>query len=282
MADIDMKMLGSLLGVDPTDANAVSEGVRTLLGRMGAKDLTLALTAENAVMQDFRHDMLGVAIDQTGSETAAAALSATAGGDASALQNGWLAGATDDVDNELDNVALGSVPWMNLAQISTGKVAVGEIGFCIPSALTARQYFFGLSDAPSEATTTNGPLNIQTGTTVVDVATNAAGFIFSSLATDADGFYAAETNAGTQALVENTGLTGVVDDYIILRVEVDTAGDVAFLGATDTTRDVAPAFLAASTTAVATTSILMPVFTAAATTTAAVEWEIDYLFGSTE
>jgi hypothetical protein len=121
---------------------------------------------------------------------------------------GWVAGKTDDVDAEIDEVALGKLPWLSVAGVPTGGRIFGEIGFVIPTALTARQYFFGLTDDETEGTGTNGSLNITGTTTVVDVATDAAGFIFSSLATSPTHFHMANTNANTQAYIADSGLVG--------------------------------------------------------------------------
>jgi hypothetical protein len=115
----------------------------------------------------------------------------------------------------------------------------------------------------------------------VDQATNAVGFIMSSLATDADGYYMANTNAGTQALIGNSGITAVVDDYTILRVEVDASGNAFLYGAISAASiPTELSYLGAAGSAVATTAVLIPMFSAAATTTTAVTWEIDYMFGA--
>lgn len=236
------------------------------------------------LLEDFIADTVAedstVTINQSGTPTTAAAISATAGAP-TAGHGGWLAGSVDNVDAEIDEIALGAKPWLSVARADT-SVVVAEAGFVVPTALTARQYFFGFSDDETEGTATNGPLNIQTGVTIVDVATDAVGFIMSSLATDADGYYYANTNAGTQSTNGTaSGLTAVVDDYTVLRVEVDVLGNAYLYGAisgADVPTEVP--WLATVATAVATTGLLIPIFTAAATTTTAVEWEIDYLFGA--
>src|SRR3990167_7591714 len=141
------------------------------------------------IMEDFLIDVLAdspyITVTSSGTATTAAAISASAG-DPVAGYGGWLAGATDDVDAEIDEVAVsGSATagsgW-RADQVGTG-VLVCEWAVSIPTALTARQYFAGFSDDPTEGTGTNGALNIQTAYTLVDVADDAAGFIFSSLAT---------------------------------------------------------------------------------------------------
>ncbi|TAL12343.1 MAG: hypothetical protein EPO02_01970, partial [Nitrospirae bacterium] len=140
------------------------------------------------IMEDFLVDVLAdspfVTATQSGTATTAAAISATAG-DPVAGHGGWVAGATDDVDAEIDEVSIGGLgtgagtPWLRADQVGTGLL-VCEWGITIPTALTARQYFAGLSDDPVEGTGTNGSLNIQSTTTITDVATDAAGWIFSS------------------------------------------------------------------------------------------------------
>lgn len=220
-------------------------------------------------------------INQSGTPTTAAALSATAGAP-TAGHGGWLAGASDDVDAELDEVALGALPWLSVARAGRG-VLIGEIGFVIPTALTTRQYFFGLTDDETEGTGTNGSLNIAADVTLTSVATDAAGFIFSSLATDVDGYYTASVNADTDGTVTNSGMTGIVDDYTKLRVEIDIDGDAYFYGAvspSSSRSNITPVHVASNALAVATTALLIPLFAAAPTTTTAVPWEIDYMFGA--
>lgn len=226
-------------------------------------------------------DNHNVTITQQGTPTTVAGISATAGTPAG--HGGWLAGSVDNVDAEIDLVALGVLPWMLTSQ----GVSVGEVGFVIPTALTARQYFFGLSDAVTEATATNGPLNIQSAYTLVDVATDAAGFIFSSLATAPTVWKYASTNAGTGSTVSASTetITGVVDDYTRLRVEVDAAGNAYYYSlivGSGSGRGREMNYVGMKAAAVATTSILVPIFSAAATATTAVEWELDYLFGATQ
>lgn len=234
--------------------------------------------------EDFIGDHIAedstITVNQSGTPLTAAAISATAGAP-TAGHGGWIAGKTDDVDAEIDEVALGAKPWMSVARVGNGMM-VAEVGFVIPTALTARQYFFGLTDDETEGTTTNGPLNIQTGTTLTSVATDAAGFIYSSLATDNDGWYTASVNADTDGVVTNSGLTGVVDDYTKLRVEIDSSGTAFFYGivSADGGREITPTNVTGAVNTVATTALLLPYFSAAPTTTTGVEWEIDYLFGA--
>jgi len=221
-----------------------------------------------------------VLITQSGTPSTAAAVTATAGAPF-AGHGGWVAGSVDNVDAEIDELALGKKPWMGVSRART--VLVGEVGFVIPAALTAQQHFFGLTDDETEGTATNGSLNIQTGTTLVAVADDAAGFIYSSLATDADGYYVSSVNATTGGTVTNSGLTGVVDKYTKLRVEIDAAGNAYFYGVVDAGsagRTVTPAYILTQAGAVATTALLLPLFTTAATTTTAAPWEVDYIFGA--
>jgi len=232
--------------------------------------------------EDFIADHLAedstVTLNQSGTPITAGAINAAAGAP-TAGHGGWIAGATDDVDAEIDELALGAKPWLVPEAVGDGMI-VAEIGFVIPTALTARQYGFYLTDDETEGTATNGSLNIQTGTTVVDVATDAAGFIFSSLATDADGWYTANTKNGTQA-VGTSVLTGVVDDYTKLRIEIDASGNAAFFGIVSGAggREVAVSFLEGKAAAVTASVALVPLFIAAPTTTTSVEWEVDYIFG---
>lgn len=230
-------------------------------------------------------DTYSVLITQTGTASQAAIRSATAGGAAGqAGHGGWLLGSVDNVDAEIDLVALGGVPWLVPTALTTGGVIIGEIGFVVPTALTARQYFFGLSDAATESTATNGPLNIDGTTNVVAVADDAAGFIMSSLATDADGWYTANAIATTAvADATNSGLTAIVDRYTKLRVEIDVSGNAYFYGkvhsATTGGRAMQIGYVGQKASAVTASDPYCPIFSAAPTTTTAVEWEIDYILG---
>lgn len=237
------------------------------------------------IMEDFLVDVLAddpyVTVNQSGTPTTAAAISASAG-DPVAGHGGWLAGATDDVDAEIDEVAIGgsgtAASWLQANTVGTG-VLVCEWALTIPTALTARQYFAGLTDDPTEGTGTNGSLNIQTGTTIVDVATDAAGFIFSSLATDTNDWHYGATDSGTQDTATSLGTTSAVaDTWIGLRVEVDVLGDCYF--STRATRGGTLTTRGKSANGLSPDVLLVPIFTAAPTTTTAVPWELDYCFAA--
>lgn len=247
----------------------------------GGFDPTKSIYAFEDFIADHIAEDSTVQVNQSGTPLTAAVISAAAGGP-TAGHGGWIQGKTDDVDAEIDEVALGAKPWLVPAALAAGQVAVGEIGFVVPTALTARQYFFGLTDDETEGTGTNGSLNIDGTTNVVAVAADAAGFIMSSLATDADGYYLANVIA-TTAIADgvNSGLTAVVDDYTKLRVEVDVSGNAFFYGIVSGAgqREVTPVYVGVLPAAVTAASPLIPLFSAAPTTTTGVEWEIDYLYG---
>jgi hypothetical protein len=238
-----------------------------------------------SIFDDFLIDVLAddpyVTVTQSGTAITAAAVSATAG-DPVAGHGGWIAGATDDVDAEIDEVSVGGLgtgagtPWLRADQVGTG-VLVCEWGITIPTALTARQYFAGLSDDPVEGTATNGPLNIQSTTTIVDVAADAAGWIFSSLASTPTVWKFGATDSGTQDTATD-GLTGSADTWRGMRVEVDVNGDCYF--STRATRGGTLTFWGKSANGLSPDVLLVPVFTAAPTTTTAVSWEIDYCFAT--
>lgn len=242
-----------------------------------------------AVLEDFIGPLATgnyATITQSGTPLTAFALSATAG-PAPVGHGGWVAGKTDDVDNEIDEVALGGALWINPSRAGNG-VAVSEVGFVIPTALTARIYFAGLGTAVTNAAA-DGELSIVTGTTLVDGSGtgDAAGFVFSSLATDADGFYMGAvkaTSVGTAVLCTAGDLgTVTVDDYLKLRVEVDSAGNVYYYGVDDTgsaNRTAEVVFQGSQAAAITANELYIPKFSAATTTTTGVEWEVDYIFGA--
>ena len=200
---------------------------------------------------------------------------------------GWIQGKTDDVDGEIDSVALGQFPWMRPDQVGNGMM-VAEVGCVIPPALTARGYLFGFTDVVHEGTG-DGALSIVTGITLVagNSSADGAGFVYSSLATDVDGFYMGAVKAtvvGTAVLTSAGSLESVaVDNYIKLRVEVDTDGDVYFYGAEDlgtANRRIEPVFQGSQAAAITATTLQFPMFSAHSTTTTGVEWEVDYIFGA--
>ena len=238
------------------------------------------------IMEDFLVDVLAdspyITATQSGTATTAAVISATAG-DPVAGHGGWLAGATDDVDAEIDEVAVGGLGATASAfradQVGTGFL-VCEWGITVPTALTARQYFAGLSDDPTEGTATNGALNIQTARTITDVATDAAGWIFSSLATAPTVWKFAATDSNTQDTNgtdgTSTAATQVADTWVGLRVEVDVNGDAYF--SLRAKRGGSVAVEGKSTNGLSPDVLLVPYFSAAPTTTTAVPWELDYCF----
>lgn len=240
------------------------------------------------IMEDFLMDVLAdspyVTVTQSGTPTTAGAISASAG-DPVAGHGGWLAGASDDVDAEIDEIAVGGSASAASAwradQVGTG-VLVCEWGITVPTALTARQYFAGFSDDPTEGTATNGALNIQTARTIVDVATDAAGWIFSSLATAPTVWKFAATDGGTQDTNGTDGTssaaTQVADTWVGLRVEIDVLGDAYF--SLRKVRGGSVAVEGKSTNGLSPDALLVPLFQAAPTATTAVPWEIDYAFVS--
>ena len=244
--------------------------------------------------EDFLVDVLAdsplVSVIQSGTPLTAGVITTSGGGTISAGQGGWVAGKTDDVDNEIDELIFGGLSTATAGAIFRPERAgnglmVTELGMVIPTALTARQYFFGWTDDPTEGTATNGPLNIQTGYTLVDVADDAAGWIYSSLATAPTVWKYGSTLATAQSTVsaQTEGGTAVVDAYTVLRVEIDSAGNAYFFMSTSGSTSIGrsdPVMVGAQALAVTASVPLLPVFTAAATTTTGVEWEVDYCFAA--
>jgi hypothetical protein len=246
------------------------------------------------LFEDFLVDVLAdtpyVTVTQSGTPIAAAAISATAGAPGSTALGGWCLGSTSSVDAEIDEIAFGGLgtgagtPWMRADRAGNG-VLVAEFGFVIPTALTARQYTVGLSDDPVEGTGTNGYLNIASAYTITDVASDAAAWIFSSLATAPTvwKYGATKANAQSTASAATEGVTGVVDQYTVCRIEVDVLGNAYFYqsisGATTSGR-LQPTHRGTLQNAVTPTVGLLPKMDIAPTTTTTVDWELDYCFAS--
>lgn len=236
-------------------------------------------------------DSSRVSIAQSGTPTAAAAASGTAGAPV-AGHGGWLAGSVDNVDDEIDEVALGDAGWLVPAALGAGEMIVAEFGL-VAVAVTARILFCGLSDVVTGGADDDGPISIVTGTTLVSGVTgDAAGFVMSSLATDADAWYTGAVKATAVGTAYNTtsgtydGSTALnpaaADDYTKLRLEVDVAGNVWFYGNVSLAgqREIKPLFVQAQPAAITATAVLLPSMTTASTATTAVAWEHDYIFGA--
>lgn len=232
------------------------------------------------VFEDFIRDGISDAdaflITQSGTPTTAAAISSTAG-DPVAGYGGWLAGATDDVDAEADEVAFdatGTSGVFRADQVGQGLLVV-EWAISVPTALTTRQYFAGFSD---DATEGSGAIAIiVTTTTVSDTATDAAGLAFGSAATDNTHWLGVSTDSGAQSTITQ-GATAAADTWIGLRTEVDVNGDVYY--ATRSKRGGALTYHGKSDTGTSPDVLLLPYFAASPTTTTAVPWEIDYCFAT--
>ena len=253
------------------------------------------LESQSAVVlfEDFLVDVLAdtplVTATQSGTPLTAAAITGTGGGTYSNGHGGWVGGKTDDVDAEIDELAFGGLGTgagtpIFAAQRAGNGMMVMEMGFVIPTALTARQYFIGWTDDPTEGTGTNGSLNISGSLTQVSPATDAAGFIFSSLATNPTFYKAgAVLNDVDATVLDPATVAGIVDAYTTARVEVDSVGNAYFYlsvssGTTAGPVPVSP--FGSIATAVTPTVNLIPMFTAAPTTTTGVEWEVDYCFAA--
>lgn len=241
------------------------------------------------IMDDFLVDVIAddpySSIAQSGTPITAAAISATAG-DPVAGYGGWVAGSTDDVDAEIDEVSIGGLgtgagtPWMRADQVGNGMLVI-EWGLTVPAALTTRQYFVGVSDDPTEGTATNGALNITGTYTLAAIADDAAGFVFSSLASTPTIWKTAAvkaTTASAMAVAQNT-ITQVANTWSGFRLEIDVLGNVFY--STRTTRGgPLTSWPHAADQQVTKTVLLVPLFTAAATTTTTVPWELDYCFAT--
>lgn len=230
------------------------------------------------VWEDFLGDAVNTfqtIITQSGTPTAAG-ISATAG-DPVAGHGGWLAGATDDVDAEADEVVVGAASAtagiFRADQVRAGGMTVVEWAISVPTALTDRQYFAGFSD---DATEGSGALAIiVTTTTVADAATDAAGWTFGSAATDNTHWLGVSTDGGTQSTILS-GPTAAADTWIGLRTEIDSTGEVFYLSRSK--RGGSLTVQGKSNVGTSADVLLLPYFGASPTTTTAVPWEIDYCF----
>jgi hypothetical protein len=282
-----LNRIADLSGEDPSDPNvgvAEIKGIRSpasqdlVLGTQSATNRVLVqrpLAQHVAPQPMFFDDFIGDSINtfnwlltQSGTPTGAGAISATAG-DPVPGHGGWIAGATDDVDAEADELAAGASATAGQWRASRAGsgMLICEWALTIPGALTARQYFAGLSD---DATEGSGAIAIiVVTTTVTDTATDAAGWFFGSGATDATHWLGVSTDSNAQSGITQ-GPLAAADTRIILRTEVDSAGEVFFWAN--------GVYHGTSTTGISNDVLLVPYFGAAPTTTTAVPWEVDYCF----
>lgn len=222
------------------------------------------------------HDDL-VTVTQGGTPSAAAAISATAG-DPVAGAGGWLSGSVDNVDDLSDEIAIGglaaSATLFRADQVGTRGFLAFEWACSLP-ALTARTCMAGVSDDPTDGTT--GAMSIQGTDVITDLATDAAGFLFSSLATDADGWHIGATDSGTQDTAVSVA-TAAATTWVGLRTTIDVNGDCYFFMRHG--RGVEPDFVGKSTNGLSPDVLLVPYFQTGSTDTTAVVWEVDYGFGT--
>lgn len=232
-------------------------------------------------MEDFLGDTLDAnkwLLTQSGTPTAAGAMSATAG-DPKAGIGGWFAGATDDVDAEADELAFDTTATTGAfradAITQSGGLLICEWGLTVPTALTTRQYFAGLTD---DATEGSGAIAIiVTTTTVTDTATDAAGWVFGSAATDNTHWLAVSTDSNSESTI-TAGPTAAFDTWVGLRTEVDVLGDCHM--AARSVRGGKATYYGTTSTGTSPDVQLIPYFAASPTTTTAVPWELDYMFVS--
>jgi hypothetical protein len=162
---------------------------------------------------------------------------------------------------------------------------VAETAFVVPVSTGNRQYFVGISDDALETTTLNPAINITSAYTTNVVAADSAGFILSSLGTSPTVWKYASAKASTASTVDATtiGVTATFDCYTVCRVEVDSSGNIFYyqsISGSSSLGRVDPVYQGSKAAAITTTTSMLPYFAAAATTSAAVEWEIDYMFGA--
>src|SRR3954471_18549019 len=113
--------IGELRGVDSGDSNALAPAGKGFLA-LGA---TSTISTKTRRSEDFLGlgatlaDNPSVLITQSGTPLTVAAINASAG-PVPVGHLGWVGGKTDDVDAEIDEVALGKLPWLSVAGVPTG------------------------------------------------------------------------------------------------------------------------------------------------------------------
>ena len=161
-----------------------------------------------------------------------------------AIGSGNAGAADDGATLSLILLAKGSLVSLGMTVFEC-RVSLDDITGCV--------LYCGLSDVLAEANE-HSPHKVI-GTTISDAGltvTNAAGFVFSAEATDAQWHHTSE-NAGTivnGGTAQSTTGAPAADTYDTLRIEIDANGDTRFYrnGVLERT----------TTTAVATTALLIP------------------------
>ncbi len=276
-------------------------GFRTDKGSKGFhhQDKTLVMNGSSWVepqgaivcFEDFMIDVLAdtpfVSFTHTGTPSVAAATTLTGGGTVSAGDGGWVAGATEATDVASVEMVLGALDSAATAtwrpeRAGNGVMAM-EVGFVIPTALTAREYGVWWTDDPTDGAA--GSLMIDTAYTVTAAAADAAGWVFSSKATAPTVWKYASVlaTAVSTAAAATEGVTGVVDAYTVCRVEIDSAGNAYYGQSTSGSTAIGRQpvnVIGGNALAVTPTVGLVPMFFAGSTTTTAVQWEVDYMFAA--
>jgi hypothetical protein len=241
--------------------------------------------------EDFLIDVLAdtpfVSFTHTGTPSVAAATTLTGGGTVSAGDGGWVAGATEATDVASVEMVLGALDSAATAtwrpERAGNGLMVAEVGFVIPTALTAREYFVGWTDDPTDGA--NGALMLDSAYVNTATAADAAGWILSSKATAPTiwKYASALATAASTVAATTEGVTAIVDCYTVCRTEIDAAGNAYFfqsMSASTALGRVEPVMIGANALAVTPTVGLVPMFFAGSTTTTAVQWEVDYMFAA--
>ena len=196
------------------------------------------------------------------------AISATAG-DPAAGHGGWASAQTDNVDaaaEELGAAASATAGQWRADRAGNGLL-VFEASISIAGALTARILNAGLTDDPTEGAAIAMSLSTVTWTTT---ASDAALWVFSSLATDNDNWVGQTVDTDVDGTHIASTVATAANTAQVMRIELDSAGGAYFYEGGQ--------FQGAVSVGVTETVLLCPYVALASTTTTAADIELDYVF----
>src|SRR3990167_4005309 len=195
------------------------------------------------------------------------AISATAG-DPVAAHGGWASAQTDNVDAAAEELAAAASATVGQWRADRGGngLLVFETRISIPTALTARILNAGLTDDPTEGAAIAMSLSTATWTTT---ATDAALWVFSSLATDNDNWVGQTVDTDVDGTHIASTVATAADTAQLLRIELDSVGGAYFYEG--------GASMGYVSVGVTETVALCPYVALASTATTAADIECDYV-----
>ena len=235
----------------------------------------LEQTGATVLFDDFVGDTLNTNL-WLATETATGvpwAVSATAG-DPVAGHGGWASAQTDNVDAGAEE--LGAATSATVGTFRPDRAGNGMLVFqcrlTIPTATTARIINAGFTDDPTEGSALAMSLSTVTWTTT---ASDAALWVFSSLATANTTFLGQTVDSDVDGTHIVSAVTAAADTATVLRVELDSLGQAYFYQTNGATAE--PAYQGYVSVGTSPDVLHCPYVALGSTTTTAADIELDYV-----